>query len=67
MLHVKRKERELKDNQDNMEMTLNDIIRQQGEPAYFTPIEVLACTIDEQAAIANPPFENDKSYTDEDK
>ena len=21
----------------------------------------------EQAAIANPPFENDKSYTDEDK
>ena len=50
-----------------MEMTLNDIIRQQGEPAYFTPIEVLDCMIDEQAAIANPPFENDKSYTDEDK
>ena len=37
-------------------MTLNDIFRQQGDPTYFTPIEVLAYTIDEQAAIANPPF-----------
>ena len=40
-------------------MTLNEILRRQGEPTYFTPIEVLAYTIDEQAAIANPPFKND--------
>ena len=41
-------------------MTLNDLFRQQGESTYFTPIEVLSCTIDEQAAIANPPFDYDK-------
>ena len=62
-----RKQKTTRTTKDNMEMTLNDIIRQQGEPAYFTPIEVLACMIDEQAAIANPPFENDKSYTEEDR
>ena len=28
------------------------------EPVYFTPIEVLADTIDESAVIANPPYDN---------
>ena len=39
---------------------MNQLFRQQGEPTYFTPIEVLADTIDEQTAISNPPFNYDK-------
>lgn len=35
-------------------MTLNILFR--GDPVYFTPIEVLAGMMDEQAVIGKPPY-----------
>lgn len=42
-------------------MTLNEIFKQQGEPTYYTPIEVYAAIIqpDPMTAMANPPYKTE--------